>query len=107
DERDLLRIDVRDVELVFAPARHPEPESLVAQRQAHAVLSELDIAREQLRVDFVREHRVEIAVDVALETGTIARRGDLRLRDGRRRCDRQTDDGEPTTPHTSFSFTET
>src|SRR5690606_10307270 len=67
DERDLLGFDVRHVELVRADPGHAVPESLAAERQADAVLGELDLAREELRIDVVLEHRLEIPIDVILE----------------------------------------
>ena len=48
DERDLLRLDVGNVELVAAFARHSEPQALIAEWEANAVLGELGVAREEL-----------------------------------------------------------
>src|SRR5690606_37828185 len=68
DERDLLRLDVGHVELVTAVTGHAVPQAFVAERELDAVLREARADRKELRARIVREHRFEVAIDVALET---------------------------------------
>ncbi len=78
---DLLSLHVRHVELVGAARRNPQPQAFVAERQAYAVLGELDLASEQIVADFVRDHGFQVAIDEPLEATAIAAGSLRRLRE--------------------------
>ena len=72
EEGDLLRLDVRHIELVVADAGGGGPQALVAERQLDAVLGKAHVAGEQLRVNVGVAHGGEVAIDEAFEAVALA-----------------------------------
>src|SRR5690606_18215105 len=72
DDGDLPRLDVADEEAIVALRLHRVPQP-VADLEALTVLGEARVRRERHLARVVVDHRVEITLDEAFETGSIAR----------------------------------